>query len=131
MNETKLFELVTGTEMKPWLSRNMLANINICENGWSNFSANLKVVSLKLLKLTQFAWSTLSIYFNFLCAVPRNDVTESTRFLMRPPVIIPPWLWLFNFRPQISSINRVAEKRRALVGVLGSKSIEQHCMLLR
>ena len=37
--------------------------------------------------------STLSIYFNFLCAVSRDDVIESTRFLMRPPVIIPPWMW--------------------------------------
>ena len=81
-----MFELVTGTDMKPWLTRNMLLNINTCENGWSNFSANLTVVSLKLLKLTQFAWPNLSIYFNFLCAVPRYDVIESTRFLMRPPV---------------------------------------------
>ena len=43
-------------------------------------------MSLKLLELTQFAWPNLSIYFNFLCAVPRNDVIESIRFLMRPPV---------------------------------------------
>ena len=86
MKETKLFKLVTGTEMKPWLSRNMLPNVNTCENGWSNFSANLRVVSLKLLQSTQFVWPNLSIYFNFLCAVPRDDVIESTRFLMRPPV---------------------------------------------
>ena len=85
MKETKLFELVTGTDMKPWLSRNMLPNINTCENGWSKFSANLRVVSLKLLELTQFAWPNLSIYFN-LCAVPRDDVIDSTRFLMWPPV---------------------------------------------
>ena len=84
MKEIKLFELVTGTEMKPWLSRNMLPNINTCENGWSNFSANLRVVSLKLIELTQFAWPNLSIYFNFVCAVPRDDVIETTRFLMRP-----------------------------------------------
>ena len=86
MKETKLFEFVTGTEMKPWLSRNMLPNINTCENGWSNFSANLRAVSLKLLELTHFAWPNLSIYYNFLCAVRREDVIESTRFLMRPPV---------------------------------------------
>ena len=92
MKETKLFELVTGTEMNPWLSRNMLPNINTCENGWSDFSANLRVVSIKLFDLTRFAWPNLSICFNFLCAVPRDDVIESTRFLMRPPVIIPPWL---------------------------------------
>ena len=86
MKEAKLFELVTGTEMKPWLSRNMLPNINTCKNDWSNFSANLKVVSLKILELTQFAWPKISIYFTLLCAVPRNDVIESTRFLIRPPV---------------------------------------------
>ena len=86
MKETKLFELVTGTEMKPWLSRNMLPNINTCENGGLNFSVNLRVVSLKLLELTQFAWPNLSIYFNFFCAVPCDDVIESARILMRPPV---------------------------------------------
>ena len=95
MKETKLFELMTGTETKPWLSRNMSPNINTCENGLSNFSANLRVVSLNLLELTQFAWPNLSIYFNFLCAVPRDVIIESTRFLMRPPVIIPPWVWPF------------------------------------
>ena len=76
MKETKLFELVTGTEMKPWLSGNVLPNINTCENGWSNFSANRRVVSLKLIELTQFTWPNPSIYFNFLCAVPRDDVIE-------------------------------------------------------
>ena len=99
MKETKLFELVTGTEMKPWLSRNMLKNINTCENAWSNFSANLRVVSLKLLELTQYAWPNLSIYFNFWCAVPLDDVIESTRFMMRPPVIIPPWLLMLPNGP--------------------------------
>ena len=86
MKDTKLFDLVTGTEMKPRLSRNMLPNINTCENGWSNFLANLRVASLKLLELIQFARPNLSIYFNFLCVVPRDDVIESTRFLMGPPV---------------------------------------------
>ena len=32
--ETKLFDLVTGTVMKPWPAGNMLPNIKICENGW-------------------------------------------------------------------------------------------------
>ena len=98
VEETKLFELVTGTEMKPWLSRNILPNINTCENGRSNFSANLRVVSLNLLELTQFAWPNLSIYFNFSCAVPRDDVIESTRFLMRPPVNHPPWYILWSMK---------------------------------
>ena len=98
MKETKLLELVTCTEMKPWLSRNMLLNTNTCENGWSNFSANLIVVSLKLLELTQFTWPNLSIYFNFLGVVPRDDVIQSTSFLMRPPVIIPSWGYSSNYK---------------------------------
>ena len=55
---------------------------------------NLRVVSLKLLELTQFALPYISIYFNFVCAVPRDDVIESTHFLMGPPVnhstMVPP-----------------------------------------
>ena len=109
MKETKLLELVTGTEMKPWLSRNML---NTCENGWSNFSANLRVVSLKLPELTQFAWPNLSIYFNFLCAVPRDDVVESARFLMRP-VIIPPWLYPLCVH-RIIKVNSILYQKFAL-----------------
>ena len=34
---------------------NLLPNINTCENEWSYFSANMRVVALKLLELTQFA----------------------------------------------------------------------------
>ena len=67
----------------------MLLTINTCENVWSNFSSNLRVVALNLLEWTQFAWPNLSIYFNFLCAVLRCEVINRTRFLMRPPVIIP------------------------------------------
>ena len=70
-----MFELVTGTDMKPRLSRNMLPNINTCENGWSNFSANLRVLSLKLLELTQLACPNLSIYFIFY--VPFLAMTSS------------------------------------------------------
>ena len=33
--------------------RNMLPNINTCENGWSNFSVNLRVVVVKFIELTQ------------------------------------------------------------------------------
>ena len=51
---------------------------------------NRRVVSLKLLELTEFAWPNLSVYLTFLCADLRHDVIESTRFVMRPPVIIPP-----------------------------------------
>ena len=95
-------------EIVSWLSRNMLPNINTCENGWSNFAVNLRVVSLKLLKFTQFTWPNISIYFNFLCAVPLDDVIESTRYLMRPPVIIQPWFDLSsenNFNVSVLSVN--------------------------
>ena len=46
---------------------------------------------IKFARVNSIRMINLSIYFNFLCAVPRDDVIESTRFLMRPPVIIPPW----------------------------------------
>ena len=49
----------------------------------AEFLKQIRVVSLKLLELNQFAWPN---YSNLLCAVPRDDVIESTRFLMRPPV---------------------------------------------
>ena len=52
--ETKCFNLVTGTETKQWLSGKMLPNINTCENEWSNFSENLRIVALKLLELIRF-----------------------------------------------------------------------------
>ena len=51
MKETKLFELLTGTATKPGLSGNMILNINTYGNGWSNFSANLRVEALNLLEL--------------------------------------------------------------------------------
>ena len=48
------------------LSGNTLQNINKCENGWSNFSENLRIIPLKLLELTRFASPNLSICLNFL-----------------------------------------------------------------
>ena len=44
----------------------MLPNINRCENGLSNFSENLRIVAIKLCKLTRFLSLNLSIYFNFV-----------------------------------------------------------------
>ena len=90
MKETKLFELVTDTKTKPWLSGNMQLYIYIYIYAKINgrISQHIPVVALNLLELTQFAWPNLSIYFNFLCTVPRGDVIKRTRFLMRPPVII-------------------------------------------
>ena len=48
---------------------------NILQNCSSQFNSNDQIYQFILI-----SW-----------AVPRDDVIESTRFLMRPPVIIPPW----------------------------------------
>ena len=42
-------------------------------------------MALNLLEVTEFASLNLSLYFNFLRAVPRCDVIKRTRFLIRPP----------------------------------------------
>ena len=44
-----MIRLVTGIAPKPWPSGNMFSNIQTCENGWSNFSENLRIIALKLL----------------------------------------------------------------------------------
>ena len=41
------------SQRRPWA--NMLRNVNKCENGWSNFSASIRVVALKLTKLIWFS----------------------------------------------------------------------------
>ena len=69
-----LFELVTGITTKPCLSGSMLPNINTCENEYSNFSATLRVVAIKLLEITKLASPKPSIYFNFVrCSGVRHD----------------------------------------------------------
>ena len=52
MVKSELIQLVTGIATKPGLSGNILPNIKPCENGWSNFLENLRVIALKLLELT-------------------------------------------------------------------------------
>ena len=42
-------------------SQKHVININTCENWWSNFSKSLRIVALKLLKLTKFASPNQSI----------------------------------------------------------------------
>ena len=46
-------------------------------------SSVIKIARVNSIRMTKFI--NLA-YFNFLYAVPRDDVIESTRFLMRPPV---------------------------------------------
>ena len=50
----KYYEISTVTASSPWPWANMLKNMNKCENGWSNFSENLRIVALKLFELTRF-----------------------------------------------------------------------------
>ena len=65
---------MTGIATKPRLSGNMLPKIKTCENEWSNFSENLRVMEIKFIELTEFASPNQSIFFNFVrvwvyCAV--------------------------------------------------------------
>ena len=49
LEHASMIQLVTGIAIKPRLSGNLHLNIKTCENGWSNFSENIKIVALKLL----------------------------------------------------------------------------------
>ena len=64
LEHVSLIQLVAGIATKPWLSGNMLPNIQQkkWENGCSNFSENLRIVALKLLELTRLKSPNLSIY---------------------------------------------------------------------
>ena len=60
LEHVSLIQLVTKIAMKLSLSRNMLSNIQICKNGWLNFSENLRILVLNLLEFTQFLSPNLS-----------------------------------------------------------------------
>ena len=64
----------------------MLPNINTCMRKWM-----VEFLSKSQSRVIKIAWVN-SIQFtliSYICAIPRDDVIESTRFLMRPHVIIP------------------------------------------
>ena len=63
-------------ECSEW--ENRLPNIKTWANRWYNFSENLRIVTLKLLELTRFLSTNLSIFFNFLLFWGRYDVEIST-----------------------------------------------------
>ena len=68
---------------------NMLQNINTCKNGWTNFSANMRDVTLNLPELTQIASLNHKLSLtSYIRAIRLGDVIKKTRFLMRPPVVI-------------------------------------------
>ena len=51
----------------------MLRNIKTCENGWSNFSENLRSIALKFLESYHQIYKFTVIYFN-LVQCPRSEV---------------------------------------------------------
>ena len=78
--------IVTFTATKPWLSRNMLPNINTRENGWLNFyqifeswHSNLSNQLNSYLKNYQFT-------FISYVQLPLSDVIKRTRFRMSSSV---------------------------------------------
>ena len=77
----KLFDLVTGTASKPWLSGNMLPNIKTCGNGWSNFYKKNEYRSIKSgrfnsILITKIYQLTV-IYLNFVrCWGPTVNVPD-------------------------------------------------------
>ena len=91
MKRYKFFELVTCTATKPWLSINMLPNINICENVCSNFSTNLRVVALKFIELTQFAIPnyqfTLISYMQFFSVTSSRGLVFQCHLLISTPCV--------------------------------------------
>ena len=60
---------------KPWLSGNMLPNIKICENGWSNFKENLRLDGIKIARVNPIR-ITNSINLLLFCTVLRSAVIE-------------------------------------------------------
>ena len=55
-----------------------------CEKGLSNFSTNLRVVTLKLFELTQFA--SPNYQYTFISYVPLGDISKRVCFLMSSTV---------------------------------------------
>ena len=53
------------------------------------FLSKSQSLVIKIVRVNSISMTNLSIYFDVLRAVSRYDVNESTRFLMRPPIIPP------------------------------------------
>ena len=97
-----LFEIVTCKTTKPRLSGNMLPNRNSCENGWANFSANMRDVAIKLFWLTQLESQNLLIYFNFVLVL---GSVVMLIFLNFPPERSPLVEKSFNKLQYVSSVS--------------------------
>lgn len=54
MTSVENIGVVTVTATKPWLSLNLLPNMNKCENFWLNIPASPRVVALIWLELILF-----------------------------------------------------------------------------
>ena len=55
-------QLVTGRATKPWPREICFSKYKNVQNGWSNFSENLRIVALKLPEFTRFLSPNPSIY---------------------------------------------------------------------
>ena len=92
--ETKLFQIVTGTATKPWLSGNMLPNINTCKNGWSKLSENLRIMALKLLWPGEQA--SHDRYPSSSPELSRRPSVKNPKLQRQPPSAISYFLWFVS-----------------------------------
>ena len=101
LEHISLIQLVTGIASKPWLSGNMLPTIKPCENGWSNFPENLRVVAIKFIELTQFVSPNLTISF---CLCGFLVSCDWRRFSMHSPSIEKSMIVIFNHLAGIPNV---------------------------
>ena len=91
MKETKLIELVTGVETKSAVTvRKHVIKCKYMRKWMAEFLSKSQSRGIKIARVNSNRMTKSINYFNLLWAVPRGDVIKSTRFLMKPPVIIPP-----------------------------------------
>ena len=89
--EPKLFELVTDTSWDETVTLTKHVTKYKYMRKWIfEFLSKSQSRVLKIARVTSIRMTKSINLFNFLWAIPRDDVIESTRFMMRPPVIIPP-----------------------------------------
>ena len=64
-----MIRLVTGIATKPWLSGNIFPNKKTRENGWSDFSENLRILLLKFHYIVNSIFITKSINFQLFTLI--------------------------------------------------------------
>ena len=88
----------------------MLPNLKICENGWSNFSENLRIVALKLLELTRFLLPNISIYFYFV-GYWGSVVTEGDFFVNSPFIDISNVEYYYDLKLRLICVIFISKKK--------------------